>query len=126
MSKLTSLAIGLMTVVLMAPNSQAMTTTSTTSSVQKPAGDLHAQLIIKIGGNSDYSYRGEYERRREIELEREREAYRRREYYANRRYHRHYGEYRGESKGEYRGEYRGESKGEYRGESKGQYRRDRD
>jgi hypothetical protein len=117
MSKLTALAIGLLTVISIAPNSQAFETHTTSAAVQKPAGDLHAQVIIKIGGNSDYSYRGGYDRHREIELERERELYRRRRsnYYSNRRnyrdgyrdgYYQGNNEYRGKNSDEYRGEYR--------------------
>jgi hypothetical protein len=77
MSKLTSLAIGLLTAVAIVPASQAMAATSNTSTVQQPSGDLHAQVILKIG--SDYRGRGYYsswreERLRRWEWEREREA----------------------------------------------------
>jgi hypothetical protein len=50
MSKLTSIAIGLLTAVAILPASQAMAATSNASSaIQQPAGDLHAQVIFKIG-----------------------------------------------------------------------------
>jgi hypothetical protein len=80
MSKLTSLAIGLLSTVAILPASQAMAATSNTSAaIQTPSADLHAQVIVKIG-TSDYRYRGYYsswetERRlRRLEWEREREA----------------------------------------------------
>jgi hypothetical protein len=48
MLKLTSLALGLLTIIALAPASQAATTIDRVSFGQ-PAGDLHAQVIIKIG-----------------------------------------------------------------------------
>ncbi len=110
MSKLTALAIALLTVISIAPKSQAMSANATPLAVKQPAGDLQAQLIIKIGGNSDRPYYDD--RRREDDyyrrLEQEREAERRRqEYYAQRRhdrarYHRDREEYRGDYHREYR------------------------
>ncbi|WP_309738405.1 hypothetical protein [Chamaesiphon sp. OTE_20_metabat_361] len=82
MPKLTALAIALLTVMSIAPKSHAMSTTDSAVSARQPAGDLHAQLIIKIGGN-DRSYRDD-DRYRQIEREREAEL-RRREYYSQRR-----------------------------------------
>jgi hypothetical protein len=49
MSKLTSIAIGLLTAVAIVPTSQAMAATSNTPAIPQPAGDLHAQVILKIG-----------------------------------------------------------------------------
>jgi hypothetical protein len=49
MSKLTSIAIGLLTAVAILPAAQAMAATSKTPAVEQPAGDLHAQVILKIG-----------------------------------------------------------------------------
>jgi hypothetical protein len=49
MSKLTSIAIGLLTAVAILPASQAMAATSQTPALEQPAGDLHAQVILKIG-----------------------------------------------------------------------------
>jgi hypothetical protein len=88
MLKLTSLAIGLLTVVSMAPKSEAMSVTAAPLSLQQPAGDLHAQVIFKIGGQQDYRRRMNLQRRRELELQREREREARRRNYRNR------GEYR--------------------------------
>jgi hypothetical protein len=115
MSKLTALAIALLTVISIAPESQAMSTNASPIAVKQPAGDLQAQLIIKIGGNSDRPYYGD-DRRREDDyyrrLEQEREAERRRrEFYAQRRhdrrrYHREREEYRGDYHREYRDDYR--------------------
>lgn len=98
MLKFTSLALGLLTVIAIAPASQAATYNNSVS-VQKPAADLHSQLIIKIGGQPEYHHRGEAERRRELERERERE----REREAARRRHQSYGHrYHGDDRGEYR------------------------
>ena len=94
MLKLTSLALGLLTIISMAPASQAATNIHPLS-IQKPAGDLHSQVIIKLGGQPQYHHRGEAERRRELERERERE----REREAARRRHQsrgHYDKYPGE------------------------------
>ncbi len=96
MLKLTSFALGLLTVIAIAPASQAATT-SNPLSIQKPAGDLHSQVIIKLGGQPEYHHRGEAERRRELERERERE--REREAAARRRHHH---QYHGDDRGEYR------------------------
>ena len=82
MPKLTALAIALLTVMSIAPKSQAMSTIDSSVLARQPAGDLHAQLIIKIGGN-DRSYRDD-DRYRQVEREREAER-RRREYYSQRR-----------------------------------------
>jgi hypothetical protein len=107
MLKLTSLAIGLLTVLAIAPKSEAMTASINSQSLHQPAGDLHAQLIIKIGDTSTNNHRYS-----DYEYEREREAAaRRRAYYArHRRYENR--EYRNENR-EYRNENR-ESHGEYR------------
>jgi hypothetical protein len=101
MLKLTSLALGLLTVIAIAPVSQAATNINPLS-IQKPAGDLHSQVIIKLGGQPEYHHRGEADRRRELErereraLERERQAARRRHQYSgNRQYH-------GDDRGGYR------------------------
>ncbi len=113
MLKITSLAIGLLTVLSIAPRSAAMTANSRPLTVPQPAADRHAQLIIKIGGGQpEYHHREEEYRHRQWEIERarerEREAERRRREYYSRRYHdrdRHHEEYR---RDEYRGEYRGD------------------
>lgn len=105
MSKLTALAlaqpigtiIGLITVILIAPQSQAMTTNVTPVAVERPARDI-AQITVKIGGQPQYSNRWEVQRRRQLELERERErereAERRRsEYYSQRNHNKYHSEY---------------------------------
>jgi hypothetical protein len=107
MLKLTPLAIALLTVISIAPQSQALTAGDRSASFQQPAQNLHAQVIIKIGGQTE-SHSEESERRRRWELEREKEAAWRRHKYYSRRYNRNYNEYRGESRGEYRSESRGE------------------
>ena len=115
MPKLTALAIALLTVISIAPKSQAMTKTASPLSIAQPARDLQAQLVIKIGGHSDRSAsRGDDRRRddyyRRLEQEREAER-RRREYYSQRRqdrdrYHRDRDEYRGDYGRDYRRNYR--------------------
>jgi hypothetical protein len=91
MSKLTALAIGLLTVISIAPQSQAMTTNIDAPSLQQPAANLHSQVILKVSEQPrEYSnrrrydksedrysgHRREWERKQEQkrEYEREREA----------------------------------------------------
>ena len=78
MLKLTSLAIGLLTVITMAPRSEAMTANDHPAASERPAANLHSQVILKIGDRG-YSRGSNYQRRRELELQREREAARRRQ-----------------------------------------------
>jgi hypothetical protein len=107
-------AIGLLTVVSIAPSSQAITAAAAQpQSMQQPSRDLHAQIQIIIGGGQPeyrggYYYRREAERLRRLEIERERarvlaEERRRQEYYSRR--HRSHGGYRVEvyESGDYRG-----------------------
>jgi hypothetical protein len=122
MPKFTALAIGLLTILAIAPDSQALTTPNNSATVERPSADLHAQLIIKIGGQQEYH--GDSYRRRQWEIERERarEARRlRREYYYSKRYHRQ-NQYRVESRDDYRGDsykdYRGTSNNDYRDDSR--------
>ena len=99
MLKVTSLVLGLLTVIAIVPKSDAMLTNDRPLSIEQPAGNLHAQIIFQIG-QPDYRNRGQAQRRREFELAREREAERRRrEYYQRNHYRgrdrdRNYGEYR--------------------------------
>ncbi|WP_310421984.1 hypothetical protein [Chamaesiphon sp. VAR_48_metabat_135_sub] len=85
MSKFTALAIGLLTAISIAPQSQAATNI-TPLAVERSTGDI-AQITVKIGGQPQYSNRWEVQRRRQLELEREREreAERRRRKYSFRR-----------------------------------------
>jgi hypothetical protein len=64
MLKLTSLALGLLTVIAIAPRSEAMSTTVTPLSIEQPAANLHSQVIFKVG-QPGYSRRSEAQRRRE-------------------------------------------------------------
>lgn len=75
MLKLISLAIGLLTIGSIAPNSEAMTA-NTQPSLQQPAGNLHAQIIFRIGDRG-YTRRQEGQYRRDLILQRRREAARR-------------------------------------------------
>ncbi len=102
MSKLTSLAVGLLTAISIVPAAQAMAASSNTSVTSRPAADLHAQVIVKIGTPvyREPEYHRDWEaRRRHIEWEREREA--RARWEAERRHHRYEREHR-----EYHGDYR--------------------
>jgi hypothetical protein len=74
---ITPLALAALTIISIAPNSEAMSANIRPLSVGQPGGDLHAQVIIKFGDRG-YSRRAAAQRRRE--LEREREAARRRQY----------------------------------------------
>jgi hypothetical protein len=75
MWKLTSLAIGLITIVSIAPKSEAMTT-NVQPSLQQPAANLHAQIIFRIGDRG-YTRREEWQYRRDLRMQRRREAERR-------------------------------------------------
>jgi hypothetical protein len=106
MSKLTSLAIGLLSAVAIFPATQAMAATNKSTPIDTPAGDLHAQVIFKIG--PQYRDRGYYSNwegdryRRRLEWERARESrwrsgyyYPRDRYYGDRdRYHDYRRDYR--------------------------------
>jgi hypothetical protein len=76
MQKLTSLAIGLLSAISMLPSAQAMAATGTSATISRPSGDLHAQIIVKIGTpNREPEYRPNWEAvRRRREWDREREA----------------------------------------------------
>ena len=109
MPKFTALAVALLTVMSIVPESQAMTASVGSQSIAQPAKNLQAQLIIKIGGHSDRNDRDEYYRRdeyhRRLEWERAAER-RRREYFAQRRYERaRYHRDRDGYRGDYRVEY---------------------
>ncbi len=76
MLKLTSLAIGLITLVSFAPKSEAMNANVQPSSLQQPAGNLHSQIIFRIG-NRGYTRGQEGQYRRDLVMQRKREAQRR-------------------------------------------------
>jgi predicted metalloprotease len=120
--KLTSLALGLLTVTSLAPSAQAIPIDVGIFAVQHPDGDLHSQVILNVNPQvrreSGYNHRWEggqrqrqeAERRRQFELAREREEQARlaakrlrRQQYA--KYHNNsYGGYR--DNGGYQSEYR--------------------
>jgi hypothetical protein len=98
MSKITTLAIGLLGAIAILPAAQAMAaTTNPASAIQQPAGDLHAQVILKIGPGRDRGYYSNWEAdryRRRLEWQRERESRARwggGYYYPRDRYYRDYG-----------------------------------
>jgi hypothetical protein len=80
MSKFTSLAVGFLSAIAILPTSQAMAASSTSATSPTPSGDLHAQVIFKIGPQYrgrgyDRGYsRWEIQRQRRLEWQREREA----------------------------------------------------
>jgi hypothetical protein len=76
MLKFTSLAIGLLTIISFAPKSEAMTANIQPSSLQQPAGNLHSQIIFRIGDRG-YTRRQEGQYRRDLVMQRKREAQRR-------------------------------------------------
>ncbi len=119
MSKFTALAIGLLSVISIVPTAQAATGTINQSTLQRPAADLHAQVIIRIGGPPAPYHREDFDRHRQWQIERERQAERRREFYSRRHrereeFHREGGEFRGETRVEVRGEPRFEPRPEPR------------
>jgi hypothetical protein len=67
--------IGLITIVSIAPNSEAMSA-NTQSSLQQPAANLHSQIIFRIGDRG-YTRRQEGQYRRDLRTQRRREAARR-------------------------------------------------
>jgi hypothetical protein len=98
MSKLTTLAIGLLGAIAIFPASPAMAATgSPEPTIKQPAGDLHAQVILKVGPNTNRGYYSNWEAdryRRRLEWQREREArarWGRGYYYPRDRYYRPYG-----------------------------------
>jgi hypothetical protein len=89
MLKLTSLAIGLLTAITIAPAAQAMNASGNTPATHQASENLHAQIIIKvnpqIGGGYGHDYeRYEHERRERYERERAERHHRRREELARR------------------------------------------
>jgi hypothetical protein len=100
MSKFTSIVIGLLTAVAILPASQVMAATSTNPVVQQPSGDLHAQVILKVGPQyrRDRGYNSsvrEERLRRRLDRVQEREARARQEAerLRSRRYDRRYNRY---------------------------------
>ncbi len=75
MLKLISLAIGLITIVSIAPNSEAMTA-NMQPSLQQPAANLHSQIIFRIGDRG-YTRREEGQYRRDLRTHHRREGERR-------------------------------------------------
>lgn len=109
MSKLIAITAGLFSVIALVPTAQAATSTSNQSTLQKPTGDLHAQVIIRLGGPPAPYHREDFDRHRQWQIEREREAERRREFYSRRHreheiFHRERGEFRDGPRVEFRGE----------------------
>ena len=73
MLKLTSLAIGLITMISFEPKSEAMSANIQPSSLQQPAGSLHSQIIFRIGDRG-YTRREEWQYRRDLKMQRNRES----------------------------------------------------
>jgi hypothetical protein len=96
MLKLTSVALGLLATVAIAQPSLAVNATNTsTSSIARPADNLHSQLIIKIGDRGYHRDRYYWERARQERLARQRwEARQYRRWLRDRDYHRSRYDYR--------------------------------
>jgi hypothetical protein len=86
MLKLISLAIGLITIVSIAPKSEAMTA-NMQPLLQQPAANLHSQIIFRIGDRG-YTRRQEWQYRRDLKMQQRRE---RRQYSREGRYSRNGG-----------------------------------
>jgi hypothetical protein len=88
MLKLTSLAIGLLTAISLAPAAQAMNASGNTPATHQASENLHAQIIIKVnpqigGGHERDRYEHDrYERERAERHHRRREELARREHEA--------------------------------------------
>jgi hypothetical protein len=91
---ITPIAIGLLTVISIAPKSEAIPINLNSVSFGIPGGDSHSQVVIKIGGQPDYADRRQSLRRREFELQQQRQSERRRYRYHSQ--HDRIDEYRGE------------------------------
>jgi hypothetical protein len=92
MLKPISVIIGCLTIIAMAPRSDAMMANSQPTAIEQAAANLHSQVILKIGDrdrryNRDRGYsRGSIlQQRRNLERQRDREADRRRYRYGDRR-----------------------------------------
>jgi hypothetical protein len=97
MLKLTSVIMGALVAATIAQPTLAATNTSSNSSVvARPADNLQAQLIIKIGGSSRSDDRDRY-----YSYQRERERYERARWEAKRRRYQEYREYRERYKDRY-------------------------
>jgi hypothetical protein len=103
MLKLTSVIMGALAAATIAQPTFAATTASTGNSVvARPADNLQAQVIIKIGGDSRSDDRYRYS---------DRERYERERWEAKRRRYQEYREYRNER---YRERYNDDRRGYYR------------
>jgi catalase len=109
---ITPVALGLLTVLSIAPKSEAIPINLNSIYFEQSSRDVQPRVIVNLGIASEHSNRWEIQRRQELAQQREREANRRRyryysrhDRYSNDRYSNDRGE-RGEYRGEYRGEFR--------------------
>jgi hypothetical protein len=97
MLKLTPVIMGVLLAATIAQPTLAATNASSDNSIAaRPADNLQAQLIIKIGGNSRHDDRDRY-----YSYQRERERYERARWEAKRRRYQEYREYRERYKDRY-------------------------
>jgi hypothetical protein len=115
-SKFISLAIGLLAVISIAPKSEAINANSQPISLQQPAGNLHSQIIFRIGERG-YTRREEWQYRRDLRQQR---RWERRQYNRNDRYN--YGDWAKPTLRERYNRNDGYSRGEYN--RNGRYNRD--
>jgi hypothetical protein len=126
MLKITSLAIGLLTVMVIAPNAQALNVNVNNQATQPSNKNLQAQITVILGGQPTYhgntEYRGsnqyEYHRQRaaelrRIKLERLRLEEKRRYEYRSHRNRSNYGRYHQQVNNGYGGYYNNDNHGTY-------------
>jgi hypothetical protein len=96
MLKLTSVALGLLaTAAIAQPSLAAKVANTSTSSIARPADNLHSQLIIKIGDRGYHRDRYDWQRARQERLARQRwEARQYRRWLRDRDYYRSRYDYR--------------------------------
>jgi catalase len=99
---ITPVALGLLTVLAIAPKSQAIPINLNSLYFEQSSRDAQPRVIVNLGIPSEHSNRWELQRRQELAQQRDREANRRRYRYYSRN------DRWSNDRNEYRGEYRGE------------------
>jgi hypothetical protein len=125
MLKMTSLAIGLLTVMAIAPNAQALTNANN-QATQHSNKNLQAQITVILGGqpeyrgNNEYHGNNNYEYRRQraaelrrLELVRQRAAEKRRYEYRSHRNRSNHGRYEQQVNNGHGGYYNNDNHGRY-------------
>jgi hypothetical protein len=120
MLKITSLAIGLLTVMAIAPNAQALNVNVNNQVAQPSNKNLQAQITVILGGQPTYHGDNQYEYRRQraaklrrIELERLRAEEKSRYEYRSYRNRSNYGRYYQQVNNGHGGYYNNDNHGRY-------------